>query len=205
MRGWKCVPMISLCLALTACGFGAKNQQESATAARDVYHDMTGCTMEATVYCGWTAQETAFTLRCYYNPNGESTVAVQAPETVAGVKAISSGTELSVMYDEDCLPAGTLSDEEISPAVCLPRLMSALRDRWRLEENKESWVDVDCVRLAVDQSGLHDGRVVSTIWLRADDATPLRGEIAVDGEIILTAEFTDFAFYDTMEQQQPDA
>ena len=31
------------------------------------------------------------------------------------------------------------------------------------------------------------------------DGTPLRGEIAVDGEIILTAEFTSFSFYDTIE------
>ena len=44
-----------------------------------------------------------------------------------------------------------------------------------------------------------DGKIVSTLWLRQDDGTPLRGEIAVEGEIILTADFTDFSFYDTLE------
>ena len=40
------------------------------------------------------------------------------------------------------------------------------------------------------------------LWLRQEDGTPLRGEIAVDGEIILTADFTSFSFYDTIENQE---
>ena len=53
----------------------------------------------------------------------------------------------------------------------------------------------------MDQSGVQDGKIVSAVWLRLDDGTPLRGEISVDGENILTAEFTSFAFYDTIDQQ----
>ena len=49
MRGWKCVPMIALCLLLTACG-GAGEKQGAAD-LRDRYHDMTGCSMEAAVTC----------------------------------------------------------------------------------------------------------------------------------------------------------
>ena len=56
------------------------------------------------------------------------------------------------------------------------------------------------MRLCVDQSGTQSGKIISTIWLRQDDGKPLRGEIAVDGEIILTAEFTSFSFYDTLEE-----
>ena len=43
-----------------------------------------------------------------------------------------------------------------------------------------------------------DGKILSTLWLRQEDGTPVRGEIAVDGETILTADFTSFSFYDTM-------
>ena len=35
-----------------------------------------------------------------------------------------------------------------------------------------------------------------------EDGTPLRGEIAVDGEMILTADFTSFVFYDTINPEQ---
>ena len=95
--------------------------------------------------------------------------------------------------------AGTLSQEKLSPALCLPRLMSALRDGWLLEKNEEEWQEVSCLRLTLDQSGSQGGKILSTLWLRQEDGTPLRGEISVDGEIILTAEFTDFVFYDTID------
>ena len=80
--------------------------------------------------------------------------------------------------------------------------MSALRDGWLLEENQEDWNETPCLRLTVDQSGLQDGKIVSTLWLRQEDGTPLRGEIAVDGEMILTADFTSFVFYDTINPEQ---
>ena len=200
MRGWKCVPMITLCLTLAACAIGAEEQPDDAAALRDAYHDMGGCVMEAEVLCGGGETETAYTLRCDYGADGKATVEVLAPETVAGVKAVLDGTGMALEYEDVCLDAGPLSEEEISPAACLPRLMSALRDGWLLEENKETWNDIPCLRLTVDQSGLHDGKIVSTVWLRLEDGKPLRGEIAVDGEIILTAEFTSFEFYDTLSQ-----
>ena len=86
--------------------------------------------------------------------------------------------------------------------ACLPQLMSALRDGWLLEENTEDWNGTPCLRLTVDQSGPQDGKILSTLWLRTEDGTPVRGEIAVDGEIILTADFTSFSFYDTIQNQE---
>ena len=199
MRGWKCVPMIALCLLLTACG--GTGEERDAADLRDRYHDMTGCSMEATVTCDQNGMEWTAELKCEYVPGGESTVEVLSPETSVGVKAVLRDTDWYLEYEGKSLDAGALSREEISPAVCLPRLMNALRDGWLLEENEETWNEVPCLRVTVDQSGTQDGKIVSTVWLRQDDGTPLRGEIAVDGEIILTAEFTAFSFYDTIDNQ----
>ena len=200
MRHWKCVPMMTLLLLLLAA-CGGRGEEEAGTAdLRDRYHDMTGCVMEAGVSCGQEGLAWEAELRCEYVPGGESVVEVLSPEMIAGVRAVLSEPEWRLEYQGDSLNAGTLSDEEISPAACLPRLMSALRDGWLLEENEEEWDGVPCRRITVDQSGLQDGKILSTIWLRRDDGTPLRGEIAVDGETILTADFTSFEFYDTMSE-----
>lgn len=188
--------MMALCLLLSGCG--VTGEKETAD-LRDRYHDMIGCTMEAVVTCDQEGLEWEASLRCDYVSGGESTVEVLSPETIAGVKAVLDGDTWRLEYEDECLNAGTVSREEISPAACLPRLMSALRDGWLLEENEETWNEVSCLRLTVDQSGTQDGKIVSTVWLRRDDGTPLRGEIAVDGEIFLTAEFTSFTFYDTIE------
>ena len=199
MRKGVCVPMIALCLLLAGCG-GA--EETKAANVRDRYHDMAGCSMTAVVSCAQEDQRWEATLQCEYIPGGESTVEVLEPETITGVKAKLSDTDWSLEYEGDVLNIGILSDEEISPAACLPRLMNALRDGWLLEENQESWEEVPCLRITVDQSGIQDGKILSTLWLRQDDGTPLRGEISVDGEIILTAEFTSFAFYDTIKDPE---
>ena len=143
-------------------------------------------------------------LRCEYFPDGESTVEVLSPDSIAGVKAVFTDSDWRLEYEGDSLNAGALSDEELSPAVCLPRLMNALRDGWLLEENQEQWGESPCLRISLDQSGTDGGKIISTVWLRTEDGTPLRGEIAVDGQNILTAEFTGFAFCDTMDSLNAD-
>ncbi len=198
MRLWKCVPMMTLLLLLSACGGGGGAGETEAADLRDRYHDMAGCAMEAAVSCGQEGLAWEAELRCEYVPGGESTVEVLSPEAVAGVKAVLNDTDWRLEYGEASLNAGTLSSEEISPAACLPRLMSALRDGWLLEENEEEWNGVPCLRLTVDQTGVKDGKILSTVWLDLEGGSPVRGEIAVDGEIILTADFTSFTFYDIM-------
>ena len=67
-----------------------------------------------------------------------------------------------------------------------------------LEQNNESREGVPCTRLALDQTGASDTDIVTTVWLRQADGTPFLGEIAVDGETILTVRFTKFGFCDTI-------
>lgn len=202
MRHWKCVPMIALVLLLSACGGSGGGETDTAD-LRDRYHDMAGCAMEALVSCDQEGLAWEAELRCEYVPGGESAVEVLSPETIAGVRAVLNDTDWRLEYEGESLNAGTLSDEEISPAACLPRLMSALRDGWLLEENQEAWNGVPCLRLTVDQTGVKDGKILSTLWLDLAGGTPVRGEIAVDGEIILTADFTSFSFCDTMTEDGP--
>lgn len=196
MRGRICVPMILLCLFLSGCG--AKTA-DSAKAYRRPYQKMTGCEMKARVTCGVGSRDAAeFTLRCTYVPGKKSTVEILSPKEVAGVRAQVDGKNLSLLYEGKCLNAGTLSREKLSPVQCLPLLMDTLRDGWLLEQNREKYGQVPCVRLALDETGKRGDKIVSTLWLRQKDALPICGEIAVDGKIILRAEFTEFQFGDIL-------
>lgn len=191
MRIGKCVPMIALCLLLCGCG-----EQEPETDPRAPYQAMTGCEMTAVVTCDQSGLEWSATLQCTYVPDGESTVEVLEPLELAGVRAVLREDGWALEYGALCLDAGALSDEAISPATALVRMMSAMREGWLLEENAEEWNGVSCIRLALEQTGASGGDIVTTLWLRQTDSTPMRGEISVDGEMILTAEFTDFVFGD---------
>ena len=194
MRKGACVPMITLCLLLTACG-GA--EESGAEALRAPYREMAGCAAEAEISCDQAGLEWEARLLCDYVPGGVSTVEVLAPETIAGIRAVLDGESGSLEFQGEVLNAGRLSAETVSPAACLPLLLDALRDGWLLEENQEEWDGAPCLRLCLDQTGRQGGKIVSTLWLRLEDGLPLRGEIAVDGARILTAEFTDFTFHET--------
>ena len=115
-----------------------------------------------------------------------------------GWRAVIREDGWTLEYGDLCLDAGTLTEEAVSPATALARIMYALREGWLLEQNDESREGVPCTRLALDQTGASDTDIVTTVWLRQADGTPFLGEIAVDGETILTVRFTAFGFCDTI-------
>ena len=124
---------------------------------------------------------------------------VTEPLELAGVRAVLREADWSLEYSDLCLNIGPLSAEQISPATAPVRMLNALREGWLLEENTEERQDIPCVRLALEQTG-SGGDIVTTIWLRQTDGTPVFGEIAVEGETILTAEFTSFSFCDIINE-----
>ena len=200
MRKWLCVPMI---LALLLSGCGAEETNETDT-LRGLYREMSGCTMEAVIRCDQNGMEWEGRLKCDYLPGGESTVEVLTPEEIAGVKALVREEDWSLSYDGAILNILPVT-EELSGAVCLPRLMDALREGWLLEENRENRGEKECLRLRLDQTGAGGGKIISTLWLDAVDGTPLYAEVALEEETLFTVEFTAFSFCDIMNDQEAEA
>lgn len=195
MRKGSCVPMMALCLLLMGCGAG---EESAAEALRQPYREMTGCAMTAEVrLSGEDGTVGDFTLHCEYDPEGVTTVEVLAPETAAGVIAEIDGEDLTLRYRDLVLGAGTVSSEKLSPMECLPELMAALREGWLLAESREEVEGEPCLRLELDRTGREGGKIVSTLYLREGDGVPVYGEIAVEGDVVLKAAFTDFTFGET--------
>lgn len=195
MRKGSCVPMMALCLLLMGCGAG---EESAAEALRQPYREMTGCAMTAEVrLSGEDGTVGDFTLRCEYDPEGVTTVEVLAPETAAGVIVEIDGEDLTLRYRDLVLGAGTVSSEKLSPMECLPELMAAAREGWLLSESRETVGEEPCLRLELDRTGREGGKLVSTLYLREGDVVPVYGEIAVEGDVVLKAAFTDFTFGET--------
>ena len=200
MRKWLCVPMM-MALLLSGCGAG-ETKETTADTLRGLYREMSGCTMEAVVRCDQEGLEWEGSLACQYLPGGESTVEVLAPEEIAGVKAIVREEDWSLAYEGEILNILPVTEEELSGAVCLPRLMDALREGWLLEEGRETWAEKDCLRLRLDQTGQGEGKIISTLWLDSSDGTPVYGEVALEETTLFTVEFTAFSFCDIMSDQE---
>ena len=118
MRRNACVPMILLLLLLTACGEAEK--MDTGDRLREPFQSMTGCTMEAEISCAyenllWTGQ-----LHCDYVPDGECSVEVLAPQTIAGVRAALREDGWQLEYEDTVLAVHTLGESSLSPVTCLP-------------------------------------------------------------------------------------
>ena len=200
MRKWLCVPMM-MALLLSGCGAG-ETKETTADTLRGLYREMSGCTMEALVRCDQEGLEWEGSLACQYLPGGESTVEVLAPEEIAGVKAVVREEDWSLAYEGEILNTLPVTEEELSGAVCLPRLIDALREGWLLEEGRETWAEKDCLRLRLDQTGQGEGKIISVLWLDVSDGTPVYGEVALEETTLFTVEFTAFSFCDIMSDQE---
>lgn len=198
MRTLAVVLCAQMLMLLCACGAAPEEEKESLL---ERYQTAQQLSMEAQVRFGSAEQVEEYTLRCDWYADGSAEIEVMEPEDIAGLKASVDGEDLTLIYEDMVLPAGELSSEEISPAMALPVLMRSVREGWLLEESREDWGEVPCVRLSWDLTGENGGKVLSALWIRKDDGTPVHGEITVDEEIILQVEFTDFTFGATIGQE----
>ena len=181
--------MLLLLLLMAACG----KREEAAPDLLEPYRAMTGCTAEAEIDCEYETEVRTYALRCEYVPEGESTVTVLAPESLAGVSAVFSGKDASLRYDDLVLDAGTLGGEKLSPAAVLPRLLDALRNGYLLEESREKLGEEDCLRLTFETAGEAE-KLYFTVWLPEKSGGPVAAEVSSGTVLNFRLKFTSFTF-----------
>ena len=118
--------------------------------------------MEAVVTCTQEGQVWEASMKCDYAPEGESTVEVTAPETIAGVKAVITQEDWSLAYEDVCLNAGTLSEEDGEPGgVPAPahERTAGWAGCWR--KTGRTGMRWTAMRLTLDQTGSGGGKIVS--------------------------------------------
>lgn len=182
--------MISLSLLLTGCG---ERSADIGQRIGERYSSLGTAEMTAQVDFAYHDQLRSYTLRCRAAGAGDYEVEVLAPEHLAGIRARFAGEEQTIVFEDLCLDAGTVSREKISPAAALPMLVEALGSGYVFETWEEPRADTDCLCATLDTTG-EQGKIVYTVWLEKEELVPLYAEIAVEDEIIFTVEFTEFEF-----------
>ena len=203
-KPWFCALMISLPLALCACGAMSGGSDEepkknSAQLLQEEYQTLESCDMTATLRCDRESEVEEYTLRCHWNADGTSTVEVVEPEELAGICAELDGEDLTLTYDDVSLAAGTLGSEELSPVQCLPLIVDAIRDGYILQKGTEEVDGTDCRRWLFDVTGTQGGKIQYAVWFGAGHA-PVKAEVITEEAVIFTVNFTEFS----AEEEQTD-
>lgn len=189
-RGPFCALMISLALLLSACGGGEKT--DAAQALQQEYQSISGCSMTAQVRCDREKEAEEYTLSCDWHSDDTAVVTIVQPDYLAGVSASFDGENMTLLYEDISLGAGTVSSEEISPAQVLPLIMHAIREGYLLEKGAEKRGEEPCLHLVFDTTGENGGKINTHVWF-GEDHLPVAAEIVVQQQVVFTVTFESFS------------
>lgn len=177
----SCLPLlITLCLILSGCGTGsAKSDFEELSAQLE-----NGSTISFTadVRAEYEHKTARFTLSYQEDENG-GLITVIAPELIAGVSARIEPGSTKLEYDSVVLDTGSLDNFGLSPLSSMPLLLRSIRTGHPTSYRTEG--DFTVIELEPDD-GLR-----CTVWFE-DGMTPVRAELARDGQVILYLEIKDW-------------
>lgn len=186
---------ISLCLALAACGGGggASPAEQLALDIRGELLEQTGGSAQVQVTADYGRRVYEYGVALTWQTEGETVLALTAPENVAGVSARIRAGETALEYDGARIETGPLDASGLSPLAGLPLLLEYARTGWMAECGMEE-LDRGAV-LRVDcrdpEKAPGEGRTC-TLWFDPDTHALLRGELAQDGFTVLRCEFEAF-------------
>ena len=187
--------MISLCLLLTGCGGG---EREESRDLRERWRAAETVQAEAELICHYGDEVRTYTMSCDYTPQ-RAEITVTAPEELAGIAAVLDGGSLALRYDGVLLDAGIYSGTEISPFLAIPCAIRALGEGYLLEESRETVEEQACLRLCLEMTGEDGEKTLYTLWLNEEDI-PVRGEITVDGTVVYALRFLEVQTADEPEE-----
>lgn len=201
MRRWSIFGLAAL-LTLILVGCGAAAEEDRIPTIQKRYAAAAGYSAVAELRLAREDEETRYTLRVDAAEEGAS-VTVLAPELLAGVTAHLDADALKLEYDGLVLDAGGTIDS-LCAVNCLPLTLRAVAEGYVVEENEETFDDIQHALRACFESEASGETLRYTVWFSADDL-PLYAEIAKNEEIAIYMEFTSFTFCDIIPADESDA
>lgn len=179
--------VLVLLLCLSGCT-GKSDSMDRAVAMRQMLLNAQGCSFKATVTADYGDTLHTFVLQCSFDPAGEMSFEVTAPDTISGITGTVAESSGKLTFDGQALAFDTLADGQIAPVTAPWLLVKTLRSGY-LTSCGESG---DYLLLTIDDSYADDA-VQLSIWLGERDI-PAEAEVIWQGRRILTMKIANFEF-----------
>jgi hypothetical protein len=181
-------------LLLTGCGKQQDDTPENLAAQiRAEYMSLSGWSSDVNLSAEYGEQVFDFTVNASWKREGDTVITVKKPDLVAGITARIRDGETVLEYDGAGISLGMLDLSGLTPVSAIPAIMACIttgylaRCSWLGEgENRKLIV------LSRDPNEAPEEGTEFTICIDPITHAIERAEVSVNGELRLTAQFTDF-------------
>ncbi len=158
------------------------------------FADLPAATFHTKILSDTDAARLEYELNYVYNRTDNDTLTITAPEILSGITATIAGTQkadFTLQYGDTVLDTPSISKPGLTPLDCIPRLLYELRASVPVEVANTSADGVALTMLQYEDPAQEDG-VVRQIWVDTSQNIPVRAEVYVDGQRILSCDFSDW-------------
>ena len=189
----SCVLMMTL--LLTGCGTTKDDSPENLAAQiRAEYLALHGWSSTVAISADYGEQVFDFAVEAVWQRDGDTVITVIEPQLISGVTARIRDGETVLEYDGAGFSLGMLDLSGLTPVSAIPALMNCITTGYMAQC---SWQGEEAARKLVvlcrDPNAAPETGTEYTLIFDPATHSLERAEVAVDGELRLTAQFTDFS------------
>lgn len=181
----RLIAVVLLMLLLTGCS-GDGEELDRAMALRSKLLTSSGCSFDAVITADYGDKSYSFSVTCQADEQGNVTLQVTQPESIAGISGRISEEGGKLSFDDTALAFELLADGQVTPVSAPWLLVKTLRSGYVTS----CGMDGQQVRVSIDDSYEEDALHLD-IWLDQQNI-PLRAEILFRDRRILSLEIENF-------------
>lgn len=146
------------------------------------------CSFDADVQVHYGEELFSFGLACAYETDGIAELTVTSPQTIKGIRAKIGKDGASFEFDDMAIALAPLANGNLAPME-FPRLLGTC---WAKEYIRAAGTDGERFRVTY-LSGYDDQELTVDVWFGLASCEPEYCEVSYNGEMLLSANITDFS------------
>ena len=188
----SCVLMMTLLRCGCQADSGEMAPEEAALAVRDAYLNLAGWNSAVDVTAEVGDKVYDFTLDVQWRREGETVLAITAPELLAGITARIAEGETVLEYDGAGLSLGLLDGKGLTAVSAVPWLMEQI-DKGYMAKCAWAGDNGELLRITFrDPEAEANAGTEYQITFDKESLALVGAEVSVDGATVLTARFSNF-------------
>ncbi len=159
----------------------------------ETYQNIQTLSGEATITTDYGQRVYEYDVAFCYDFDEGFVIEIVNPKILSGIKAMISGEETYLEFEDARLETGFMHEEELSPMQCIPSVLNYIQNGYISEYASEKIGEEDCLRLRFsDPNQMMGSGQEAILWINKESGNFAKSEMLFDGVVKIFCEFNSF-------------